>query len=288
MEKQLHEESAMDSFVCPSFSTYSTNNVNDIADQVTQENDTSHSQNDTNQNDNDDFEFVAFRKSSDEIFFDSNRYISATHDGFPIFNRDISGRWNSDAAEIRISFEKLLIGDEKKSGESRDSQSSSSSEVGGDLLAVSPDMYCLWTPKSPAVSPMTSPMASPSKCNKSNSTGSSSNSSSSKRWKFLSLLRRSKSDGKESLIMLNSSLGFKKGEKEKNSKEHSDKSKIPNVAGKQIPVTVKKVPAPLPAIEAYYGRKKETRRKSYLPYKQELVGFGVDFNAFGRSFAFHS
>ncbi|XP_058752117.1 uncharacterized protein LOC131625252 [Vicia villosa] len=282
IEKE-NEENAMDSLLCPSFSTYSSNNLNDVAHQVIYENDSSNSQ-------NDDFEFVAFEKTSDEVFFDHRRRNTA-HRVFPIFNRDgdkrnsdaaeISvslrklinrdgERKNSDAAEILTPLRKLMIGDAKRNIDPP-SSSSSSSEVEDDLEDVLPASCCLWTPKSP--------MASPIKCKKSNSTGSSSNFSASKRWKFLSLLRRSKSDGKESLILVTPSLEFKKEAKVEKSKVKSGEKSFRIVAEKNIPVTERKIPAPVTAMEAFYLRKKENKRKSNLAYKQELIGFGIGFNA---------
>ncbi|CAL5186214.1 unnamed protein product [Lathyrus oleraceus] len=322
-KEQEYEENVMDSLLCPSFSTYSSNNLNDVAEQVINENDHSHSQ-----NDKDDFEFVAFRKTADEVFFDHRRR-NSIRGVFPIFNRDdekinsveveISvplrelmnsdcDRRNSDVAEDSIPLQKLNIRDGHRRNSDAvdmmfplrkvytedqkrdiDHPSSSSSDVGGDLDEVSPASYCLWTPKSPTVSPMSSPI----KCNKSNSTGSSSNSSSSKRWKFLSLLRRCKSDGKESLILVSPSLEFKKEAKVENSKvkisgKGSVEKNIAKVVEKKIPVTKRNIPAPVTAMEAFYLSKREIKRKAYLPYKQELIGFGVGFHAnIGRGFPLH-
>ncbi|AES74494.1 hypothetical protein MtrunA17_Chr6g0450611 [Medicago truncatula] len=295
--QQQNEEtsSTMDSFLCPSFSTYSSNNINDVVQKVTNENDTSNTQ-----NDNDDFEFVAFHNHR-------------RNDVFPIFNHDGNERRNSDAAEISNSLKKLLIGDEKQrnhdgGGRRRNSDVAEisnslkklfignekeernrvpSSELEDDLDSIPAETYCLWTPnsspmnspKSPITSPVASPMNSLCKCKKSNSTGSSSSSSSSSRWKFLSLLRRSKSDGKESLNLLTPV-------KKENLKKLNSGEK--NVAGKKIPVTEKKTPATVSAMEVFYRRKKESRVKSYLPYKKELIGFSVGFNAnIGRGFPLH-
>jgi len=258
--------------LCPSFSTYSSNNINDVVQQVTNENDNSHSQ-----NDNDDFEFVAFR----------NHRRNAT-DVFPIFNCD--ERRNSDADDISVSMKNFLIGDEKpkpkRHGRGRrnsdaaeilnslkklfignEKEKQISSEVEDDLDSVPAESYCFWTPKS-------SPIASPIKCKKSNSTGSSSNSSSS-RWKFLSLLRRSKSDGKESLNLLTPA-------KKEDLKKLSSGEK--NITGKKIPATKKKTPATVSAMEVFYRRKKEMRVKSYLPYKKELIGFSANI---GRGSPLH-
>lgn len=300
-KEQEYEENVMDSLLCPSFSTYSSNNLNDVAEQVINENDHSHSQ-----NDKDDFEFVAFPKTADEVFFDHRRR-NSIRGVFPIFNRDdekinsveveISvplqelmnsdcDRRNSDSVDMMFPLRKVYTEDQKRD---IDHPSSSLSDVGDDLDEVSPASYCLWTPKSPTMSPMSSPI----KCNKSNSTGSSSNSSSSKRWKFLSLLRRCKSDGKESLILVSPSLEFKKEAKVENSKvkisgKGSVEKNIAKVVEKKIPVTKRNVPAPVTAMEAFYLSKREIKRKAYLPYKQELIGFGVGFHAnIGRGFPLH-
>lgn len=281
------EESIVEaSFLCPSFSTYSSNNINDIADQVTHENDNFNTQNDTDEND---FEFVAFQKATDETF---HHHRHSASNVFPIFNRELLSDEDDDGAvsdteAIHIPLRKLLIGDEKRDSDPLPSLSVSLSE--DNLEVVPASNYCLWTPKSP--------QASPSKfnfCKKSNSTGSSS-SSSSKRWKFLGLLRRSKSDGKESLAVLTPPypsesplLGLKKEVKDVNSKKKSDENKDSKVARKKIPATVNKIPASA-VYEALYGRKREIRRTSYLPYKQHLVGFGVtsNFNSTGRGFPLH-
>ncbi|XP_058752113.1 uncharacterized protein LOC131625249 [Vicia villosa] len=195
----------MDALSCPSFSVYSSNNLNDVAERVIYENNHSFSENGS-----DNFEFVAFQKTADEVF--------------PIFNHGDQKR-NSDAAE------NLIIGDEKQNIESR--------------------------------------QISPIKCIKSNSTGSASNPSCSKPWKFLSLLRRSKSDVKESFILATPV----ENSKVKSGGKVSAEKNIARVPEKKIPMTERKVPAAVTAMEAVYLRKKEIKRKSYLPYKQELISF---------------
>ncbi|CAI8594498.1 unnamed protein product [Vicia faba] len=293
--EEENKVSAMDSLLFPSFSVYSSNNLNDVAQQVIIENDFSHFQ-----NDNDNFEFVVFQKTADEAFFD-HRQRNTTQRVFSISKRDDAAvnliplrelvkrdgyRRNSDGADNSIPSQKLITGDHKWN---IDHPSSSSSEVEDDLDEVPPASYCLWTPKSPKVSPI----ASPINCEKSNSTGSTSNPSSSKRWKFLSLLRRSKSDGKEPLIIVTPSLEFKKEAKVESSKVKSGRKgsaekNVTKASEKKIQVMGKKIPAPVTAMESFYLRKKEIKQKSYLPYKQELIGFGVGFHTnIGRGFPLH-
>ncbi|XP_057447452.1 uncharacterized protein LOC130739220 [Lotus japonicus] len=275
---EQQQESNVDSFLCPSFSTYSTNKLNDIAERVTR---------DQNDNEENDFEFVAFRKG-DGVYIDGQ---SARV--FPIFNRENltteaerhrAGEKSSGAEEntaaIRVAFGSLLVGNEEE-GSDRSTSSSSEEEVEveveveGEMEAVAAGSFCLWTPKSVQAS------ASPSRCKKSNSTGSST-STPSKRWKLLSFLRRSNSEGVRLSSSSSSSLAsnsVKKGAK-------LSEGSTARVAGKMVPVARngggKKAPAA--ALEGLYVRKGEIiRRKSYLSYRQEL-GFGVGLNAIGRGF----
>lgn len=299
MQKEEEEkESVVDTLVCPSFSTYSSV-IADIADQVTR--DHLQSQNDNRFDANDhrrylndaenDFEFVAFRKASDEVFFEG--YAGPV---FPIFNRDLvtpttecdtdggirrSGEDDDDdgdAVALRFPMRKLLISDEDRR---RDPPSSSSSEV-DDLDAIPAGTYCVWTPKSP--------QASPSRCKKSNSTGSSSSpSSSSKRWKLLDLLRRSNSEGKDTFVFLTPAKKNKKKKEEEEAKVENSKERRDSVKNNEIGgggrVAGKKPPATVSAHESLYVRNREMRRvdkrRSYLPYKQGLVGFCASLNWHG-------
>ncbi|MED6191774.1 hypothetical protein PIB30_003577 [Stylosanthes scabra] len=266
-------------FVCPSFSTYSSPQLAHIADQLTRH------QYSSPQNDDTDFEFTPFPKEDNVVSFD--RYNSPV---FPVFNQDLAGTpqkcngdgkggRNSGAEEIRFSMKELLITEEAENRRrSRDPPSSSSSEVDDDLEGIPPGTYCVWTPN-----PV---QASPNRCKKSNSTGSSR--SPLKRWKILEFLRRSKSDGKKSLDLLTPSpllplSGFgslKKEEKEKKEKKEGMNAKWKEErSGGRLGVS---------AHEALYVRNREMRRvvkrKSYLPYKQDLVGFCAALNAMGRTF----
>ncbi|XP_058773140.1 uncharacterized protein LOC131647249 [Vicia villosa] len=249
-KEQENKESVMDSLLCPSFSVYSSNNLNDVVEQVIIENDHSHFQ-----YDNDNFEFVVFQKTADEAFYNHRRR-NTTQGVFSISKRH-------DVTESLIPLRELMsLDSDRRSSDTVEISIPSLSEVEDEV--VPPMSYCFWTPKSP----MRSPLASPIKCKKSNSTGSSSNSSS-KRWKFLSLLRRSKSDVSE----------VEKSKVKSNGKE-STKKNIAKIAEKNIPVKERKMPAAVTATEAVYLRKKEIKRKSYLPYKQELIGFHANFNYF--------
>ncbi|XP_054780408.1 uncharacterized protein LOC129288076 [Prosopis cineraria] len=281
-----NQQDPQDSFLCPSFNSYSTDKLADVADRVAREQFRRHDH--AVAADSADFEFVTFRKAADEVFFDGR-----VGPVFPVFDRDllkddVIGRRSSDAEEdalaLQFSMRKLLIDDEDPALADRDPPSSSSSDV-DDLESIPPGTYCVWTPKTAK--------ASPSRCEKSNSTGTSS--SSSKKWKLLDLLRRSNSDGKESFVFLTPSASMKKKEaRAENSKEQwssGSSLSISKVAGKQKAKgqgnsgdIVKK----MSAHEAFYLRnrelKKVDRRKSYLPYRQDLVGFFANVHGLGKPF----
>lgn len=284
---QNQQEDSVESLVCPSFNSYSTDKIADIADRVSREQFRGvESQNDAaGCSDESDFEFVTFRKAADGVFFDG--YAGPV---FPVFDRDLltedeSGRDSNaeeDAIALQFPMRKLLIDDEDQARGDRDPPSSSSSDV-DDLESVPPGTYCVWTPKSAT--------ASPSTCKKSKSTGSS---SSSKRWKLLNLMRRSNSDGKDSFVFLTPSSSVKKKEaKSENPKEQwsSGSTESSRFAGKQKAKGSgisgdgeKKVSAH----EAFYVRnrelKKVDKRKSYLPYRKDLVGFFASVNNTGKAF----
>ncbi|XP_010251254.1 PREDICTED: uncharacterized protein LOC104593196 [Nelumbo nucifera] len=234
---------------------------------------------DGNNADDDDFEFSFCRDndgspiSADEIFF--NGQIRPI---FPIFNRDLLFADGQDddsqaphASSIRLPLRKLLI-------EERDpNPPSSSSSEADELEGLPPGTYCVWTPK-----PV---QASPERCKKSNSTGSS------KRWRFRDLLHRSNSDGKDTFVFLtpsnsNSSKMKKKDDKPEKpevSKERRNSTDV-KVAGKS---KAKGVSDAVSAHEIHYVKnralKEGDRRKSYLPYRPDLVGFFANVNGLSRT-----
>ncbi|KAK6928341.1 Protein of unknown function DUF1645, plant [Dillenia turbinata] len=213
---------------CPSFSIYSSNKISEVAVKVIRDHNRSteyikHSEFKTEQNqgggdeeedDGQDGEFE-FTFSSD--FEKQNNILinSPIRPVFPIFNRDLvfdDSKESDSVSSIRIPLKKLFVDD-------RDPPSCSSSEA-DELDNVRPGTYCVWTPKS-SVQP------SPARCNKSNSTGSRS-----KRWRFLDLLRRSNSDGKDSFVFLTPSNSIKK----KNRKDETTEKKTKHEsAGKVRP-----------------------------------------------------
>jgi len=231
------------------------------------------SKEDEEEDDDDDFEFefaFAFgeRDSSliaaDDIF--CNGQIRPV---FPLFNRDLlleNAKFEDSKSSkpppprpVRLSLRKLFI-------EERDAPSCSSSEA-DDLDGIQPETYCVWRPK---VAPEGE---SPGSCKKSNSTGSS------KRWKFRDLLHRSNSEGKDSFVFLTPSRACAKEEDEKVDKSSKDTGSVKEVvAGSCDDMSVT-------AANHVKNRatKEGDRRRSFLPYKQDLVGLFANVRGLSRN-----
>ncbi|KAL6960596.1 hypothetical protein U1Q18_038360 [Sarracenia purpurea var. burkii] len=262
---------------CPSFNAYSSDRFAEIAAELSAgERSPAETSNGIVDND-DDFEFALVRSNrdvtADEIFRGGEvRQI------FPVFSRDILYNDDhdrddtADVSTLRLPLKKLFI----ENREERDPPSSSSSEA-DELEGIAPGTYCVWKPELVE--------ASPSRCKKSSSTGSAS-----KRWKIRDLLRRSNSEGKDSFVFLTPKNKEKKAAKTEiveSFKERRDFGDAVKGAGKakakRITAGGEKVPSS--AHELFYIRsrasKEGERRKSYLPYRQDLVGF---FASVGRTF----
>ncbi|KAL6845341.1 hypothetical protein ACP4OV_024836 [Aristida adscensionis] len=141
---------------------------------------------------------------------------------------------------------------------------------GGDeeLKGVPPESYCLWAPGGQSSAP-----ASPRRCRKSGSTGSV------LRWRRISerLVGRSHSDGKEKFVFLNAP-GAGAGAEPPRVKVEEDRAGS-NKGGD----------AALGQRWAYHGKAAagvggSGRRRSYLPYKQELVGLFANVSGLRRSY----
>ncbi|KAI8533697.1 hypothetical protein RHMOL_Rhmol10G0029400 [Rhododendron molle] len=257
---------------CPSFNSYSFDQCAQIAADVADE---------RSRASDDDFEF-AFEKA-EEISHDDCEFRQI----FPVFNRDILfGDDNRDHPkdDEKRDLSTLLL-PLKKLFDEDPSTSCSSSEV-DELERVPEGTYCVWRPKSVK-------LASPSlgaidavetRCKKSNSTGSAS-----KRWKLrdLLLLRRSNSDGKgSSFVFLTpkstaSDVKETEDSKERRNSGEAGKRKAKGAGGGEKAAS---------AHEVFYVRnrasKEVDRRKSYLPYRKDLVGFFASVNGAGAGKAF--
>ncbi|KAJ0729413.1 hypothetical protein HanRHA438_Chr00c05g0845321 [Helianthus annuus] len=250
---------------CPSFSCYSSDTqpsatavaAGRISRQLLQQ------QQADRFHDDDEFEF-SLVIGDDEFSpedVDNIDSISTGRTVFPLFNRDLllidedCENRKTKLAEEEIdltttSLRKLFITEREQSGCS----SSSEDESEGDAPAV----FCVWRNKNDAgASPL-------SKCKKSRSTGSGAGSGSgSKRWRIRDLLRRSNSEGKEPMVMF------------AQKKVEMPKRKLSSGEGL---VTAGKLKPSSPSVhEVFYvqqrAKREGVKRRSYLPYRQGLVGF---------------
>ncbi|XP_049358793.1 uncharacterized protein LOC125823453 [Solanum verrucosum] len=174
---------------------------------------------------------------------------------FPLFNRDLllsDSNLKDVDKSILIPLKKLFL------------EKSESSEA-EELETIPARTYCMWKPK------ISEP--SPGKCKKSKSTGFVS-----KRWpRIRDLLRRSNSEGKEE-----DSFVFLKPKKtiENESAKTKNSSEVVKTAGKlkQTKTSTSGGEKVLPPA-VYYVRNRadkeadKNKRKSYLPYRKELIGF---------------
>ncbi|XP_055827356.1 uncharacterized protein LOC129895650 [Solanum dulcamara] len=187
---------------------------------------------------------------------------------FPVFNRDLLLKdvsyvkkvndlesENVDSS-IRIPLRNLFL---------EEGESTTSSSV-DDIETIPPGTYCVWKPK------MSEP--SPGKCKKSKSTGFVS-----KRWpRIRDLLRRSNSEGKveDSFVFLTPKKTIEKVTgKSKNSSTEVVKmaGKLKQTTGSYITGGEKVSPAAHQALCRAGKEADKNRRKSYLPYRQDLIGF---------------
>ncbi|KAH6791062.1 hypothetical protein C2S51_006068 [Perilla frutescens var. frutescens] len=258
------ENGREDAYPCPSFNSYSSDRLAEIAVQVATE----------KNEDDEDFEFSLVCEAKE---FSAEEFV---YDGqlgpiFPVFNRDLLLSDNGElggaggnerfASSIQVPLSKLFI--EDRDGDNPPSCSSSEAD---ELENIPAGTYCVWRPK--AVD-----QPSPSRCKKSKSTGSAS-----KRWKFRDLLRRSNSDGKDSLAFLTP----KNREEKLSPTEIPRKSKGKGGSGSAVAAGSSTAVVARSAHEALYVRNRAMnevdRKKSYLPYRQDLVGFFVNVNVLSK------
>ncbi|KAI3716980.1 hypothetical protein L1987_68246 [Smallanthus sonchifolius] len=185
---------------------------------------------------------------------------------FPVFNRDLltndevdhENKVKDDEIDVTNQLRKLFVDDPEESS------SYSSSEV-DELENLPSGTYCVWRPKAEGGS---SPVMS--KCKKSSSTGSGS-----KRWRFRYLLRRSNSEGKEPMVLL--------------APKKADSSKLKRNSGEVLKVASRWT-AQTPVHEQFYVQRRAEneigKRKSYLPYRKDLVGLFGNVNGMGKMLPF--
>lgn len=239
---------------------------------------------DDNGDTSEDFEFAFVIKdpesgpaiTADEIF--SNGQIRSV---YPVFNRDLlltdGGGDGSGAVEekaVRLPLGRLLM--EERNAWTRSESWSSSSEM-DELEGIPPGTYCVWRPGSVPPSPV--------RCKKSSSTGSSF------RWRIRDLVRRSRSDGKEKFVFLAaeekipSQVSEKKSEAAEAEGEKKQKGEARSRGKKGSKVTEVDL---VTAHRIYYGstagagQAAKGGRRSFLPYKPDLVSFFTNVNGLSR------
>ena len=257
---------------------------------------------------NEEFEFVSVCKAKDDVVVLDGQIGPV----FPVFNRDLllsdqnptKSQQISDGQDLKNregeeeeedeDVQCLRIPLKKLFSEEHDptSYSSSSSEV-DELEGVPPGTYCVWTPHSNSSPKAIASAASPSQCKKSNSTGTTtssntkSSSSSSRRWRLMNLLRRSNSEGKDSFVFLTPKNKEEEISNSNNSFEEENSKEMKKVAVVKKKKKEKEQTMSS-AHEVFYGRKRESmerdKRKTYLPYRKDLVGFWASVGSLGRTF----
>ncbi|KAK9052412.1 hypothetical protein SSX86_029041 [Deinandra increscens subsp. villosa] len=154
------------------------------------------------------------------------------------------------SSAITVSLRKLFI-------EKRDESSSCSSSEAGELESVPSGTYCVWKPKADLV-------ISTPKWKKSRSTGSGSGS---ERWRLRYLLRRSNSEGKEAVVVV--------------TPKKVDSPKVRWNSGEVLKIGSHE--------RFYVERRAESeigKRKSFLPYRKDLVGLFANVNGMGKMLPF--
>lgn len=203
------------------------------------------------------FSFVCLNPDGSPISADDAFCNGQIRPVFPLFNQDLLSADGKDGVSSSIDgarppLRKIFI-------EGRDSTSVESDPEGP---------YCEWTGRT---------VEEASKCKKSNSTGFS------KIWRFRDLVHRSNSDGKDAFVFLNhpppAKFAVEKTEKiEKEKKKEEIKGKAKKVKGNK--------PTPS-AAEKHFAKGRAIRegakRKSYLPYRQNMFGFFTSVNGFSKN-----
>ncbi|KAI3699806.1 hypothetical protein L2E82_44354 [Cichorium intybus] len=268
MQQQGKIDGSGISGISPSFSCYSSDSLTSMAVAKVIREEAAARFNEFGDVDVEDFEF-SLVLSDEEVSTEENdsRGWSTV---FPVFNRDLLVKEEEDrevkskdneidvSASVTNSLRKLFI-------DERDESSSCSSSEADESESPHTKAYCVWRPKADGGS---SP--SMTKCKKSSSTGSVS-----KRWSIRYLLRRSNSERKEPMVLLTP-------KKIDSPKQRRNSGEVSKVAGR--------LKAQTPLHEQFYVQKRAesevVKRKTYLPYRRDLVGFFSNVNGMGKMLPF--
>ncbi|KAL0408607.1 UNVERIFIED_CONTAM: hypothetical protein Sradi_1795100 [Sesamum radiatum] len=183
---------------------------------------------------------------------------------FPLFNQDLlfSGNDSNSLHEnlpMTPPVKKVFVEMNEEDGKATPSTPENDGIMGP---------YCEWRGKK-AVE------ASPESCKKSNSTGFS------KIWRFKDFVGRCNSDGRDAFVFLNNNGQAPQQSVAGTAEEKSGKKDDSTVKiVRKVKKSGKSKTAPLSAHEVYLRSKarEEERRRSYLPYRPELMGFFTNVN----------
>ncbi|PWA59289.1 hypothetical protein CTI12_AA394760 [Artemisia annua] len=247
-----------DSGVSPSFSCYSSDSLTSKAVAKVIQEQLAEPFNEFGVISEDDFEF-SFEEVSHKDMDSKSWQV------YPVFNRDIDHEAKSKDGKIDVSvsitspLRKLFI-DEEFVSSSYSSSESEEADSEAELENIPSGTFCVWRPKAESGSPSPSMV----KCKKSSSTGSGS-----KRWSIRYLLKRCNSDGKEPMVLLSSKQKRNSGE---------------------VTRAVSRLKGQIPVHEMFYVQRRAeneiVKRKSFLPYRQNLVGLFGNVNGMGKMLPF--
>lgn len=184
---------------------------------------------------------------------------------FPLFNRDLffSGEGVKPSQEnlpTKLPVKKVFVKTDKRSD---DGYLVTSVTPGSDEVA---GPFCEWSGSKTVVA------SSSVACKKSNSTGFS------KFWRFKDLVGRSSSDGKDTFIFLNKIPAPPRAVEKRRSREVGPPSPKADIGKVRRSSRGKTAPLSAHAVYLKNKAKQEDRRRSYLPYRPELMGFFTNAN----------
>nr|GEV66064.1 reverse transcriptase domain-containing protein [Tanacetum cinerariifolium] len=186
---------------------------------------------------------------------------------YPVFNRDLElvndeldheaiSKYDKANVSRSISgpLQKLFVDEQSES-------SAYTSSEADELENIPSGTFCVWRPKTESGS--SSPTMT--KCNKSSSTGCGS-----KRWSIRYLLKRSNSESNvKPMVFLSSKQKWKSGD---------------------VTRAVSRMKGQSPVHETFYVQRRAeneiVKRKSFLPYRQDLVGVFSTVNGIGKMLPF--
>nr|GLL32740.1 uncharacterized protein LOC109171841 [Ipomoea trifida] len=207
------------------------------------------------ESDGEDFSFVCDAALLSPVAAEDAFYKGEIRPVFPLFKRDLLFTGATDFEDLTAERLPVTPPVKKVFVETTNDESPGSDEIAGP--------YCQWSNR-PAQEE-----TGPEICKKSNSTGFS------KLWRFKDFLHRSNSDGRDAFVFFNPPApATTSGEKKLPETKKGGEVKV------KAPQKKKKKSESVLAHERYMRSKAkdDARRRSYLPYRPELVGLFTNVN----------